>query len=111
MAEKLKQLFLEYGMLAIIIHFVIFFLSWGLFYLALKTGLDLDDLEWLPEFIKTGGNVAIAYGITQAIKPFRIVFTLILTPVVGRFTKKKNLNSPTIDDVPKGDDSDASKKS
>ena len=96
MTEKLKSLFYEYGVLAIIIHFTLFFGCWIYFYIALNNGLNLDDLDWLPDFVKQGGHIAIAYGITQALKIVRIPLTIALTPLVGRFVlKRKKLVSNT----------------
>ena len=92
MTAKLKQLFVDYGPIAIVIHFSVFFMTWGGFYLALSSGVDLTQWDWLPDFVATGGNIAISYVITQAFKPIRLAITLLLTPIVGRFVLNKGSN-------------------
>ena len=103
MTAKLKQLFIDYGFIAIVIHFSIFFLTWGGFYLALTSGMDLTQWEWLPEFVATGGNIAISYVITQALKPIRLALTLILTPLLGRIVMKRRAVKQSESDDSNGD--------
>ena len=89
MTKKLKQLFVDYGRVAIAIHFSIFFLTWGGFYIAISAGLDLQDVDWLPKIVEKGGNVAISYLFTQALKPIRIALTVVLTPLVASWLKRQ----------------------
>ena len=85
MREKLRQslarfrdLILEYGIIALVVHYVIFAIAIGGFYLAIRSG-------WQPTStagsVGTWGAAYIAAKITQ---PLRIVATLALTPLVAR---------------------------
>lgn len=85
MREKLRQslarfrdLILEYGIIALIVHYVIFAIVIVGFYFAIRSG-------WQPTStagsVGTWGAAYIAAKITQ---PLRIVATLAITPLVAR---------------------------
>jgi hypothetical protein len=87
--EKLKQslarfrdLFLEYGIIALIVHYVIFAIVIVGFWAAIRAGWRADSTAGS---IGTWGAAYIAAKITQ---PLRIVATLALTPVVARLYER-----------------------
>jgi hypothetical protein len=91
----------RYGPIALAVWFGIFFSSIGGFVAAMELGLDIDGFvgwmvrtfgmdeeRWVGVTAGTG-KLAVAYGLTQLIKPLRIALFLVLTPVVaGVFGRK-----------------------
>ena len=75
MKARLKALINDYGPLALTVYFVIFFATWAGFAVAIKSGLQTHP----------AGVVVGAWLATKLTQPLRIVATLFLTPVVGRF--------------------------
>ena len=118
--EKLKDryqaLLLQYGGVALIVWFSIFFSVWGGFYLAIAAGwhdpgAEAESGHWSTLFA--------AYVATQFTKPVRIGATLVLTPIVAQYlpegflvpdatdTEATNADSDGIDDADDADDDDA----
>lgn len=75
---RFKTLVVEYGPLAILLNFAIFFLTVGGFFLAFKLGFRAESTE------ATAGTLAAAYAASQVVKPFRLAAVFALTPLVGR---------------------------
>ncbi len=76
----------EFGPIAFITWFGIFFLTWGGFILAIQFGLDVGqdaaDASSEGGALETTGVVGAAYLATQLTKPLRIAATFALTPVL-----------------------------
>jgi hypothetical protein len=74
----LKQVFTEYGTVALVLYLMIFVLVFAGVWLALKAG-------WAPSGAAgSAGTVAAAYIITKLTQPLRIAATVVLTPIVAR---------------------------
>lgn len=92
--KKLEKLMAEYGVVALVIHYLIFFLCLGFFVSLLEAGVFqdvVDRMGWSIEADSTGGfwaMMGVAYGATKIVQPFRIALTLLLTPFVGRAVKR-----------------------
>lgn len=79
--QRLETLIAEYGKLAIILYFGIFFLTWTGFAFAFQTGLQA---EASGIGVSGWGAAGAAYLATQATKPIRFGATMVLTPLVAR---------------------------
>jgi hypothetical protein len=75
---RFKTLVLEYGPLALVIHYTLFFLTAGGFFIAFKLGFQTESAG------ATAGTFAAAYVASQAVKPFRLAAVFAVTPMVGR---------------------------
>ena len=79
----------EYGVIAVIIYFSIFFLTWVGAWAAIERGVDLAALAKRVGFSSTGivanlGAWTAAYIFTKLLQPVRIGLTVVLTPLVAR---------------------------
>ena len=77
MGARLKQLFTEYGPIAMGIYLTTFALSMLGFSAAIRMGWQVEGGA------AQAGTLGLAYVATQAIKPLRIGLTVALTPLVG----------------------------
>jgi hypothetical protein len=77
--ERLKQLYAQYGVAALITWFGLFFVVLTGFVIAFEYGSGPGS--------NAGGWVA-AYVATEATKPIRILVTLALTPLVAQFGRR-----------------------
>jgi hypothetical protein len=75
-------MFAEYGSLAITIYFVIFGVTFAAAAIALSMGFDVEGVE------EGAGLAAGAWLVTKITQPIRILVTLALTPIVGKYRKK-----------------------
>ena len=82
MRKTLKQLLTEYGAVAAVLYFAIFFLVLFGVWFALQAG-------WTPASA-TGkvGRLAAAYIITKLTQPIRIAATVVLTPLAARLYER-----------------------
>jgi hypothetical protein len=78
LVARFKTLALEYGPLALVIHYALFFLTVGGFFVAFKLGFKAESTG------ATAGTFAAAYVASQAVKPFRLAAVFALTPMAGR---------------------------
>lgn len=103
--ERFMAFVNEYGPIAFVTWFGIFFLTWGGFILAIKFGLDVGrdaaDASTDPGALETSGVVGGAYLATQLTKPIRIAVTFGLTPVLAAAWKRLRGHAP---DEPTDDD-------
>ena len=78
MRKTFKHLLTEYGTVAVVLYFAIFFLVLFGVWLALRAG-------WAPASAGgKAGTLVAAYVITKLTQPIRIAATVILTPIVAR---------------------------
>ncbi|MCE9668882.1 FAM210 family protein [Myxococcus stipitatus] len=75
---RFKALLLEYGPLAFVVHYVIFGLVLGGFYVAIKLGFRPESAG------EQAGTWAAAYALSQVVKPLRLAGVFVLTPLVAR---------------------------
>lgn len=79
---KFRDLVLEYGVIAIVVHYVIFALVIVGFWAAIRAG-------WEPMTAAASvGTWTAAYVATKVTQPLRIVATLALTPFVAKIYER-----------------------
>ena len=88
MRGKIKDLMIEYGKIAVVTYFAIFFLTWGSLYLAANSGVDLSTIPWVSEKFEEGSYIFIAYLATKILQPVRIATTVLLTPIAALAWKR-----------------------
>jgi hypothetical protein len=76
--ERLEGLIAEYGVVAIITYFTIFFGTWTGFAMAIRFGVDVEGVA------AGAGTIGAAYVATKLTQPLRIGATLVATPIVAR---------------------------
>jgi hypothetical protein len=87
----------EYGVVAVVLYFAIFFLVFGGVWVALRAG-------WNPSSAASNaGTVAAAYVITKLTLPIRIAATVALTPLIARFYERITGATPTAPPPPTSD--------
>ena len=89
MRKSFKELFAEYGTVAVIVYFTIFFGVWVGAWAAIQRGVDLRALAARVGLSPHGlvanlGAWTAAYLFTKLLQPVRIGVTLLLTPLVAR---------------------------
>jgi hypothetical protein len=92
-----QKLLAEYGIVAVVVYFVIFFAVLGGFWLAIRFG-------WQPS--STAGSVgtfAAAYIATKITQPLRIAATLLVTPLFAKLYERlrgRSAVAPNVSDQP-----------
>ena len=82
MRKTARALLAEYGAVAVVVYFVIFFAALGGFWIAIRAG-------WRPAgAVGNVGTFAAAYVATKLTQPLRIGATLVLTPIVARLYER-----------------------
>ena len=78
MRKKFTAVLTEYGVIAVILYFAMFFAVLFGAYFALKAG-------WTPKgFAAETGRWVVAYGIAKLSTPIRLAATVALSPLVAR---------------------------
>ena len=86
--ERLQELFAEFGTVAIVTYFVIFFGTWAGFWWAIGQGYQPDGAA--GEMGRIGGS----YAATKLTQPVRIAVTLVVTPIIGAVVHKVRGSRP-----------------
>ena len=82
MKKTVQKLITEYGTVALIVYFAIFFAVLGGFWLAIRFG-------WRPSSaVGNVGTLAAAYIATKLTQPIRIAATLVMTPIVAKIYER-----------------------
>lgn len=76
-SQKLKDHFAEYGSIAIVTYFVIFFATWAGFAIAIARGFSSDASA------SDASTIGAAWVATKTTQPLRILATLAVTPFVA----------------------------
>ncbi|MEL6338367.1 MAG: hypothetical protein AAFP04_01480 [Myxococcota bacterium] len=103
MKEKLSKLLAEYGVIAVVLWYAVFALTWVGFASAIKAGVSVESAAG------TAGVWAGAYLATQVTKPIRLLVVFGLTPVIGRIVKRTPTSDATVEkaaDAPDGHSSE-----
>ena len=80
--KTVQNLLAEYGTVAVIVYFTIFFAVLGGFWLAIKFG-------WRPSSAAGNmGTLAAAYIATKLTQPIRIAATVVVTPFVAKLYER-----------------------
>ncbi len=96
MRKTIQTLLTEYGAVAVVIYFAIFFAVLGGFWAAIRFG-------WRPT--SAGGSVGAftaAYIATKLTQPLRIGATLVLTPIAARVYERVARRGPHVTPPPSG---------
>jgi hypothetical protein len=93
MRKTFKELFAEYGAIAVVVYFVIFFGVWVGAWAAIQRGVDLRALAARVGLSSSGivanlGAWTAAYIFTKLLQPVRIGATLLLTPLIVRLYER-----------------------
>jgi hypothetical protein len=91
--EKLQQLLAQYGKVAVITYFSIFFLVWAGFAVAIALGFQPKGAAG------TAGVIGAAYVAVKLTQPLRIAATAVLTPIIARLVQgeRRSLPPPEMD--------------
>ena len=82
MKKTVQNLLAEYGTVAVIVYFTIFFAVLGGFWLAIQFG-------WRPSSAAGNmGTLAAAYIATKLTQPIRIAATVVVTPFVAKLYER-----------------------
>ena len=80
--KTIQKLLAEYGTVAVVVYFVIFFAVLGAFWLAIRLG-------WQPTSAAGSvGTFAAAYIATKLTQPLRIAATLVITPFIAKLYER-----------------------
>ena len=80
--KTVQNLLAEYGTVAVIVYFTIFFATLGGFWLAIRFG-------WRPSSAAGSvGTLAAAYIATKLTQPIRIAATVVVTPVIAKLYER-----------------------
>ena len=80
--QKFKRLLVEYGVTALVVHYVIFALVIVGFWTAIRLG-------WQPSTaVGSVGTWTAAYIMTKIVQPLRIVATLAVTPFIAKIYER-----------------------
>ena len=82
MRKTIQNLFVEYGAVAVVVYFTLFFAVWVGFWAAIRFG-------WRPSSaIASAGTWTAAYIATKVTQPLRIAATLAMTPFLARLYER-----------------------
>lgn len=82
MKKTVQNLLAEYGTVAVVVYFTIFFATLAGFWLAIRLG-------WRPSSAAGSvGTWAAAYIATKLTQPIRIAATLLITPFVAKLYER-----------------------
>ena len=93
MRKTFQKLLAEYGVVAVVVYFTIFFATWVGAWAAIQQGVDLAALA---KRVGLSGNRIVAnlgawtaaYIFTKILQPVRIGVTLLLTPLLARLYER-----------------------
>ena len=82
MRKRLESILAEYGTVAIVVYFTIFFATLAGFFVAIRMGWRTSSAGG------QAGTLAAAWIATKLTQPVRIAATLVLTPVVAKLYER-----------------------
>jgi len=85
--QSWQQLLEEYGRIAIVTYFGIFFSVLGGFYVAIKMGFNVESAAG------GAGTFGAAYVATKVTQPIRIAVTVVVTPFLARLFRRPKSES------------------
>jgi hypothetical protein len=86
--ERFQTLLTEYGALALVVHYALFFLSMGVFAMLIRSGVRVEGAAGAAS---TWGG---AYLASQVIKIPRLAATFVLTPPLARLIRRLRKKGP-----------------
>lgn len=89
MRKTFKNLLVEYGAVAVVVYFAIFFLVWFGFWAAIRFGWELpDSVTGRFKVVANAGTWVVAYFATKVTQPLRIAATLAITPFIAKLYER-----------------------
>jgi hypothetical protein len=93
MRNTFQKLLAEYGVIAVIVYFTIFFGVWIGAWAAIQRGVDLAALASRVglssnRIVASLGAWTAAYIFTKLLQPVRIGLTLLITPLLARLYER-----------------------
>lgn len=86
--RRLQDILIEYGVVALVVHYALGALAFVGIYVAIRTG-------WQPRGTVQGAGVwAAAYGVYKLSMPVRIPITLVITPFAARLYERVTGRKP-----------------
>jgi len=82
MRKRLESILAEYGTVAIVVYFTIFFATLASFFVAIRMGWRTSSAGG------QAGTLAAAWIATKLTQPVRIGATLVLTPLVAKLYER-----------------------
>jgi len=80
--KTIQNLFVEYGAVAVVVYFALFFSVWFGFWAAIRFG-------WRPTTaVAAAGTWTAAYIATKVTQPLRIAATIAMTPFLARLYER-----------------------
>jgi hypothetical protein len=80
--KTVQKLLAEYGAVAVVVYFTIFFATLGGFWLAIRFGFRPSSAAG------SAGTFAAAYVATKLTQPIRIAATIVVTPVIAKLYER-----------------------
>lgn len=97
MKQKWIEIVEKYGKIAVILYFIIFFVSLFSFFALLEFGFSERILEWFGASISaeklSAGNMVLAYALTKITQPIRILITVLCLPLTEKIIPPKKENT------------------
>jgi hypothetical protein len=87
--KTVQKLLAEYGTVAVIVYFVIFFAVLGGFWLGIRFGWRTSSTAG------SVGTFAAAYIATKLTQPIRIAATIVVTPFIAKLYERLRGQGPT----------------
>jgi hypothetical protein len=93
MRKTFQKLMAEYGVIAVIVYFTIFFATWFGAWAAIQRGVNLAALVARlglssNRLVSSLGAGTAAYIFTKILQPVRIGLTVVLTPLIARLYER-----------------------
>lgn len=97
LSKRLSDHFAEYGAVAIVVYFTIFFATWAGMTLAIRSGVSVDGAAGET------GSIGAAYVATKLTQPLRILVTLAITPFAAMLWDRIRGRSKPAPELPPAD--------
>ena len=93
--EKIKKLIEEYGRLVLIIHLLMWGVTFCVVFCVIQFGMRdwvVGHLtNWVGEEYAQAGTVLVAYAATKLTQPVRVMLLVVLVPIIKRRMDEKTL--------------------
>jgi hypothetical protein len=94
MRKTLKQIFAEYGKIAVVVYLALFFVVLVGAWFGIRLG-------WAPSGVAgNAGTWTAAYIVTKITQPLRIAATVVLTTFIGRLWDRRDASTADGDSTP-----------
>ena len=94
--ERIKNLIEEYGRLVVIIHLlmwaVTFCVMFGVIQFGMRDWVVGHLTNWVGEEYAQAGTILVAYAATKLTQPVRVMLLVVLVPIIKRRMDEKALS-------------------